>query len=596
MNRFNGIANSKKSNIFRFRLIGVFFCIMLTFCLSACGGTESKSKLNMGDYDQSGTRCVTIDTREKITLTSNSDSMEAYEKFINNEAKLSFDRCMPTDYRKNALYENGSEYTLSEVLDIVADYYLEHSTRETIDYIDYGYIDCGNDGVKELVLCFSGLDIYSKDDGSTLVYVIKYMDEKLYLCYYYETWARSHSTINEYGYYESCGSGGASNHVAKYGLIDKDGNWQPIVSIENETNINQLAFIEGLEQIPKVAKAKGVSENIKLVTMVFENNVDDLGESNYKENVYTFYVYDDNWDLIEDVNLYRNSIYKEIFDEAMVPFVTPEEALNIISQKEKDVGVTDKIKEGKEVIWKVLIEPITSDQPSYDDVTYEIYASLNESMPEEYRFFASGLDSEQGNLGFVMGLKVYNENNVLILSEDFSKTDDTLMGYPVYSEMMDTMGLHVVDVNFDGYKDVIILNNFFGAHANTWYDCWLWDANSSSYVFSESFTEICNPALDRDNKCIYSSGGSSAAYWGGKIYKFINGEFILTNELYTDWDGLVESKLMNDKMEIVRQVKYGEDEQVVMDEMEYYKNHELWQLDNPHWYRVGGHHADRWLE
>jgi len=99
-----------------------------------------------------------------------------------------------------------------------------------------------------------------------------------------------------------------------------------------------------------------------------------------------------------------------------------------------------------------------------------------------------------------MGLEVYDENNKIILSKDFSKKHyDMEVGYPVYNEMMDTMGLHVVDVNFDGYKDVIILNNFFGAHGNTWYDCWLWDVKTSSFVASESFAEICNPSLDPDN-------------------------------------------------------------------------------------------------
>ena len=52
---------------------------------------------------------------------------------------------------------------------------------------------------------------------------------------------------------------------------------------------------------------------------VYEFNTDEVG---HKERFYTFNVYDDNWELIEDENLYTNSIYKEIFDEASVPFIT----------------------------------------------------------------------------------------------------------------------------------------------------------------------------------------------------------------------------------------------------------------------------------
>jgi len=220
-------------------------------------------------------------------------------------------------------------------------------------------------------------------------------------------------------------------------------------------------------------------------------------------------------------------------------------------------------------------------------------------MPE-YRFIATGVvkESDEWAFGYIMGLDIYDENGKSILSADFSgiSEDGAETGYHVYNEMMDTMGLHVTDVNFDGYKDVIILNTFAGAHANTWYDCWLWDTKTSSFVESKSFAEICNPALDKEKKCIYSAGGSGAAYWGGQIYKFIDGEFVLTNELDTDFDGLVERALINGEMEVVREVSFDGDEQIIEREQEYYRNNELWQLDHPRWYWVGGHHADQWLD
>jgi hypothetical protein len=219
-------------------------------------------------------------------------------------------------------------------------------------------------------------------------------------------------------------------------------------------------------------------------------------------------------------------------------------------------------------------------------------------MPE-YRFVATGVaqGTDEWIPGFVMGLNVYDENGESILSADFSEiAAGKAVGYSVYNGMMDTMGLHVTDVNFDGYKDVIILNTFGGAHSNTWYDCWLWNTKTSSFVASKSFAEICNPALDAEKKCIYSTGGSGADYWGGCIYQYIDGEFVVTNELDTDYNGLVERELVNGEMEIVREVYYGEDNQIFESEREYYKNSELWQLDHPHWNWLGGHHADQSLD
>jgi hypothetical protein len=219
---------------------------------------------------------------------------------------------------------------------------------------------------------------------------------------------------------------------------------------------------------------------------------------------------------------------------------------------------------------------------------YDIQAQIHANMPE-YRFVASGEDV------FVTGLDVYNEKGLSILSVSFEPES-----CPVYLEMMDTMGLHATDVNFDGYKDVIILNCFHGAHGNSWYDCWLWDAKTSSYIHSKSFVEICNPALDRDKQCIYSTGGSGATNQGWYIYKFIGGEFVVTNKLSFEFlqeesGGLqvTEEALKNGKMEVVhKDVIYGD---VSFYETSY-NDDKLWLLNNPRWYGIGGHQADKWLE
>lgn len=169
--------------------------------------------------------------------------------------------------------------------------------------------------------------------------------------------------MNEYGYYQSGGSNGASNQSSEYSLIDKDGNWQFIVSIESELDINQLAWSDELGQIPKVAEVKGISGGIELDTISFDKNEnaaysDEVGN---KECFYTFYIYDDNWEPIEDANLYTNSIYKEIFDDALLPFITPDEVSNMILEKEEKVGATAEIKDGTEMRWRTLSGNMFSD-------------------------------------------------------------------------------------------------------------------------------------------------------------------------------------------------------------------------------------------
>ncbi len=100
-----------------------------------------------------------------------------------------------------------------------------------------------------------------------------------------------------------------------------------------------------------MAETKGITGGIEVNTICFYNNEDAAGN---KECFYTFYVYDDNMNPIKDANLYTNSIYKEIFDEAKVPFITPDEVSAMISKEDEKLGATDEIKEGQEMKWKTL--------------------------------------------------------------------------------------------------------------------------------------------------------------------------------------------------------------------------------------------------
>lgn len=238
----------------------------------------------------------------------------------------------------------------------------------------------------------------------------------------------------------------------------------------------------------------------------------------------------------------------------------------------------------------------------YQNVTYEISAHLYEDMPL-YRFVATGVTrgTDEWETGYIMSLKVYDENSLPILTADFSQTYyDKVIGYPVYNEMMDTMGLHVADVNFDGYKDVIILNSFSGAHSNTWYDCWLWNPETSLFDESESFADICNPALNSEKKCIYSTGGSGASNHGWDIYQFIEGKFVVTNSLSyvesSEGYHYIEQQLVNGEMKMIRDDVLQADSFDEAQTAAGYMKDDLWQLNHPRWYGVGGHQADQWLE
>lgn len=280
--------------------------------------------------------------------------------------------------------------------------------------------------------------------------------------------------------------------------------------------------------------------------------------------------------------------------QSSIPVITPEGVNNSGESANQDEGLNYSDSD------KQLIEDLDSDV--YEKVTYEISTPLHDDMPE-YRFVATGVTrgEDEWSTGFVMGLEVYDEKGISLLSADFSQSlNDEVIGNPVYNQMMDTMGLHASDVNFDGYRDVIILNTFGGAHSNTWYDCWLWNPSTSSFVRSQSFADICNPALDPENKCIYSTGGSGAGSHQWVIYHYIDSEFVVTNSLSCEesYEGyyFTEQKLVNGKMDILREDVIKADSFDDALTAAGYIDDELWQLNNQRWYGIGGHQADQWLE
>jgi len=63
--------------------------------------------------------------------------------------------------------------------------------------------------------------------------------------------------------------------------------------------------------------------------------------------------------------------------------------------------------------------------------------------------------------------------------------------------------IQIVDINLDGQYDLMLLNNA-GATGNIWYDTWLFDTVSHSFVYSKWYSELCAAAITKDKKMIKS--------------------------------------------------------------------------------------------
>ncbi len=316
--------------------------------LTACqNAQEQKKETEVIDFEELTSKMEEskLEISELKALAEKADGVstkQRYKNFLEGEGQLYFNQYMPNGYEA-IKFETTKGYTMFELLTILEEKY----TDVDIDMeIDYAYLDCGNDGVEELAIRFNGIS-NEGPEISTQVYVMKEIEGKLECCYYYETWSRSHTDINCYGYVTSFGSNGASNHGYDAGYIDADGKWNFIHYTEEEWNIDGL-FCDGtLGKVPDIAAGKQYEGNIVVTTTRFEEILTDEDFYNM-EKYYAFYV-----DGVES-DVYSDSVYKDIFDEAGVKLYQPKEIDAMIQEKEASLGITDEIKQGADVSWETL--------------------------------------------------------------------------------------------------------------------------------------------------------------------------------------------------------------------------------------------------
>lgn len=90
-------------------------------------------------------------------------------------------------------------------------------------------------------------------------------------------------------------------------------------------------------------------------------------------------------------------------------------------------------------------------------------------------------------------------------------------------------GFEVVDMNFDGYGDIRIVE-FLPPGPNVPYLNWLFDPTSERFVGSPELNEISSPKFDAKARHIRSEWRDGAARYGIDIYEVIEGRPVLAQQ------------------------------------------------------------------
>ena len=147
--------------------------------------------------------------------------------------------------------------------------------------------------------------------------------------------------------------------------------------------------------------------------------------------------------------------------------------------------------------------------------------------------------------------------------------------------------LFVVDANFDGQKDVLVVNGMYGTQGTFQYTCFL--NRDGRFVHCESFSKISNAAIDRENQVVLGFRSNHSRSISRLIYQYVHEEFVLTGELTHDNLGygregtVIEARLLDGEMTVVStapETDYSEEELYAM----------FWEPETQWMIRV-----DRWL-
>lgn len=212
-------------------------------------------------------------TRNKNASGSDA-AVQLYEAFLHGEVALDDGRYL---------------------LDLLPEHYAGELWNGYVDEIQYAYLDLGADEIPELLVTFVGMDIYAQDDDSTWEYVIRYDGAGLNVCYDFETWARSDTSVSYYGVVSSGGSNGASSHSYSAGVLDAQGQYQELYSLNEEGIISYYMepfYSDGFENLDAIAPDTGLCI-YRIGGIYYLSYADYLneGRASYEEVFYFFSEY-----------------------------------------------------------------------------------------------------------------------------------------------------------------------------------------------------------------------------------------------------------------------------------------------------------------
>ena len=352
-----------------------------------------------------------------------------------------------------AMLEAGASYMLDEICNKINRTDNSGMAVNEMEQLSYAYIDCGADGEIELALRFDGL-VNMYDGNGSNVYIIKNVNGRLEMCYSLEEMYRSWAELsNEYGMVAEGGYGGYGD-METIGYLDADSTYTQLYRKQTEDWGYDASYYFNEYNEPDLYNAVAGAEYLLVKTgYFFEPYKDGQDYDEYQsgiKNSFELCYRDESGNIpVEDVDplVYEDSIYQEIFDAAGVPFYSAAEIDDMIADRAEQIGLTEKIMNGKPVEW------IPFGEGDYN----RLY----------------GVEKEDGVSDLARAMEAYRR----FLSDrgHFKEILAHSIGWPYENDIRFGMvdGFFIKDMNGDGIPELLIESA----------DAWGWEQALFIYVF-----------------------------------------------------------------------------------------------------------------
>lgn len=477
------------------RYIGIILAIALSLVMLGCAAGQkdveiSEKRGQSASLEFTDQKDETIDddavpttsepgmnkTEDIRTSESSVDKKELYAKFLANEETVFIQSYRLFGSLHDILFDKNKyeqDFLLSEIVQKI----LGEDSELYVKEIKYAYINPMDEGAEQLLVLITtdwgDLESSSGQSYTDYKLVVNYVDGKLILLYENEDIFRYAVTINKYGYISTGSYSGLASDEYEYRILTEDG-WKfvygesfeadnyltPLTVLQNEqmmeVNLETLRDDGGAAWIYRLEEEGDMDS---LCSYAFWN---DKGEPEYGPGV--------------EEKLYgKDSPYRKAFEKAGVKFYTMSEIEKMVSQKEKEIGITDKIKNAEEPEWinvkaiagiinasnKKQISKTKSDKIieldssilGYRNIRYSDFYNMTGNEAEFYHncYFIASIPGTSYEIVFLGG---WDDNTF----EAF--IDDDSLGYMLQGKLKDFAKSVSSEITLDKVKDDLVVVSY----------------------------------------------------------------------------------------------------------------------------------------